>query len=217
MQLTKDPLKLLRKASRRLICIEVEETGDRLIVCCKRATSRELSKLGVLALVGADVVAEIKQSVIDEAQHEMWKLGARTAEEMEAAEEKIRASKARAAASALDSLANNPKTVEALIERSDAWVCASVEGIGIAKEGVDLGVLPLDSLPPVVCEVLGTRAVAPGSDQEEPVYLVPIRLVLKDPGPGDTLLYEYLSEETRASLGALIQKAFDVTKEVRPL
>lgn len=191
-----DPFEVLLGAACRLICIEPTDAVSPLVFQAKRVDTAALLRAGWVELPGDSELAKLLHEGSKEGERKIRmasaknevqrkKLLAKFAEEDKAEQDRF-----------LAALVNDPTSMDALQRRCDAWVIASVDGVGIPRDHTVRGIL--DGTPAQLCE-------------EGPEgYIKPCRFGIDVP-------VTILAQQDRVTLGTLLQVAFGVSKEIRPL
>lgn len=209
----RDPIERRKDATRRLIAVPNTDAECIEVYACRRVDTMSLEAVGWAEIVGEDYLQALQSEMMTEDEKTTALLG-KSEEEAKIilAEMERRENVATMGMIRHILLDRGPHGRAArLVSRCDAWIMASVEGIGVAKEGVEVGALPAGKAPREYCDEL------PGMNG---AVIRPLRFVMEgeayDPKKG-VLAITDLWEDERIMLGCLIQATFSRIKRVRPL
>lgn len=190
----------------------------RTIYAVRRVNSDQLRHQGWATLEGSSSA----RAALAEAQERAEELQARsdgmTPEELAEAQRQVAAQRE----SYWRAMVGRPEGAEAMLSRSDAYICAAVVGAGALRDdlpAVGCEVLTPDQAPEVVAQDLRTPEEIASGSWPDPVYLVPqtfVReLVAEDAAQRRTWVHR-LSTAQRTTLGTAIAQLQEVASEVAP-
>lgn len=195
-----NPIDSIREAGRRLLVMEPNDLGQRMVYGVRRLLSVDLAGLPSVDLANA----RDEQSYQEEEDARL--LGAHTEADAERIKAEIAAMKLEQNRRVVEELAADDRKAHAFQVRCERIVCATVEAVGFAADGVPSGVVEPGTSPSEVCEAI---------DDDGKTFMVPVRFVTGDPGPGELSIRALAPLELMA-LGGLISRAFSVRREVTP-
>lgn len=191
-----DPIALLRSSGRRLAVIVAPELGCSMVFALQRVPSPAFLRLATAT------VAQVAVEQTDQEEERGRLAGAKTEEDRQRVRAELAEGRRRRLLELLGAdPANAAMMVADVMSRVDELVTAAVRGTGIALEGVEEGLVPVDQPIEAVCRPLGTLA-----DSKDPVFLRTIDWTELPIGT--------IEEPIRVRLAALIAQAFAGKREV---
>lgn len=205
MPRTYDPVQARKESTRRLIGVDNRERGVVEIYACRRIETADLYAVDWPEIIGEDYFETLKAEWVDDEERKLAIANARDPEDLKRIEERLDARQRDATVRLLAHILADEERRNLMLRRCNAWVMASVEGVGIAKEGVLSGPIPAATAPRDICEVLPNGS-----------YVVPVRIVPGEPGQGQICIEDLWADE-RLMLGICLQAIFSRLHRVRPL
>lgn len=191
-----DPFEILLGAGCRLVAIRPSEAVATLVFSAKRVETAALLAAGWMEIPGDTELAKLVAEGSRDDERKLRLAGARNDAQRKKLAKTFAEEDASVQTRFIETLSRDPVSMAALQRRSDAWVTAAVDGVGIAIDDKAFGVL--SGTPELHCQ-----------ESPEYGYLRPIKF-------GVDMDLRILPETDRIVLGTLLQSAF-APKDVRPL
>ncbi len=207
----RNPIRERQEAVRRLIVLHNLPMDCHEVYACRKVDTMSLLDVGWAEIVGEDYIHSTRARMQAQAEMDGAALAASSPEERKRLEQEIEQRQSAETLRLIGHILNDRARVAKLVARCDAWIAASVEAIGIAKDGAVAGILPKGTAPRDVCLSLHDEG-----DEKGP-YVKPVTMVLGEAEDDHSLSVSDLHEDERIALGVMIQSAFSRSARVTPL
>jgi hypothetical protein len=193
-----DPLTRLKLAAHRLAV--VEEDGILVVYQIRRVEPLELLRDGIPAIPGIPEVVDAGKASAADLDRQL-RLQDATPEQRQLVEDELAKQREAAVERTLAAILKSPQAIGAFFGTCDSYLRHGVDAVGVARPGVDEGLVDPELGPADVCEPF---ELEPGGPT---LYVRPVRLVDEITGD-DQLALRDLPLKVRGKLAALIATAF---------
>ena len=207
--MARNPFKEKRIAARRLIVYQGEDDDVAQVLEVRRIRSEDLQASGFAEILGPAALDSAREAAQRRQYHEHLLAGATEPEERARLQGELDEMIAARNREMVDAITADEGRTRALLGRCEAYLCAAVCGVGLAREDVEVapGLHPRGTDPKALCRDLAD----PG---QPPMYLRPGRYVKGPDAKDDEIPLSEVPVVERVALGLLVMAALEVASVV---